>query len=1022
MIPESLSLSKINKRIAQIGGLVYPDSVAITEVALAETPDHLPWEQAVDLSYAPVEDGHRWGTLWGTGWFRLRVTLPPTWSQQTLALHFQPGGEALVYLDGRPYHGLDSGRTVCLLPPNPLGTATLELYVETLAGDTVDEGLGWSKRTMRQPSLSRYDAGIWELWHQLKALAELAPELPEGDVWRAQLIHGLSQAVDRFDVLDHSPEAQSRSIQLVSAHLRPLLDHHAADSAPTAACVANAHIDLAWRWPFRETRRKSARTFANVLRLQERYPELCFHQSQVFLYECVKETQPHLYAQIQERQKEGRIRVVGSMYIEPDCNIPDGESLVRQILYGTRFFEQEFGVRSPFMWLPDTFGFPGSLPQLIERSGLKWFFTHKTAWSIFAPFPHHSFVWQGIDGTRVLSHATPSNSYNSEMEAQHLRYSMRNFKQKESSNRWMIPFGRGDGGGGPVPQMLERIRNYHDLEGLPKLEITTPEAFFEALEAERETLPTWCGELQVDRHRGVLVSQGHLKRLNRRIESLLHDVEVLATLANTSYPAQELEAAWKELLLHHFHDVICGCSITEVHIEADQRLATLAHQLETLRDHALDDIAAQRQVHGDGEPVMLANTLGWSRHEPITVAAPAATVVDELGHAVPSQSTPDGQLCFRAQAPALGQSLYFLRKTNPPKAQPRQPDATDRLENAALRVDLDAQGRMIGVLDKRLGRQVLAPGQIGNQLRLYRDIPVSFDAWEVEPWTRDSLLEADGRLISSGVVESGPVRTVLRQVREIGGSRVTQDLVLDADRPLLQFQTAVEWGPRQNVLLMAAFPVNVLSDRAAYEIPFGHVYRPTHMNTPNEEGNSVSATQKWADLSEPDFGVALLNDGRYGYQVLGQTISLALLRAPTYPDPQADVGKTHTFTYALLPHGPGLTQVIQAGYELNHPLLARQTTPHAGRPAITPPLLADHDGIVIETIKPAQDGQGVIVRLYETLGCRGPRRFQLHPSIGRVLETDLLERNETTLPMDGHTLQLHLGPFQIRTLRLLTHD
>ncbi len=1008
MIPESLLLGKITKQVGEIGGAVFSDHLPITDITLAETADHLSFAVGSSLTTSPITPGSRWGSPWGTGWFRLSVSIPPEWRGQQLALHFEPGGEALVYLDGKPWHGLDRRRTWCLLPAD-LPEGPLLLHVEALADDTSAEGEAWAPRVMRQPRISRFNEALWSLWHDLTALAELAPLLESDSVWRARLIRGLSEAVDPFDYRDLSPAAFATSIGAVRSRLAPLYACHAQASAPRACAVGNAHIDLAWRWPFSETRRKSVRTFANVLRLQERYPEFTFHQSQVFLFEAVKATQPALYAEILERCREGRILIVGSMYAEADCNLPGGESLVRQILYGNRFFKEELDQTSRIMWLPDTFGFPASLPQLIRRGGMQWFFTHKLAWNNFSKFPFHSFVWEGLDGTQILTHCTPADSYNSELDPEHLRHAQRGYREKDRSSAFMIPFGRGDGGGGPTPLMLERLRRYSNIEGLPRVTPMAPEAFFEQLESERPQLPVWRGELYLERHRGVFTSQAEMKRLNRRLECMLHDVEWLTAWRGAA-PAVLVDEAWKSLLLHQFHDVLPGCAIRDVYVKAERDLSALLQRLEALRRDLVPAVA--EGDGGDGVPIVVLNSLGWERREAVSLPRAAATAVcDAAGANLPAQIV-DDRLHFMATVPPFGSATYYLREGAAPTAP-----STPAMENAHLRVDFDEAGRLIGILHKASGRQLLAPGSIGNQFQFFIDKPVQFEAWEIEPWTLERPVTVDGELLGSEIVESGPVRTVLRQQRRLSRSRITQEIILQVDSPLIRFETSIEWGDERDLLLKVAFPLDVRSQSARYEIQFGHVHRPTHANTPADAAQFEVPAQRWADLAEPDFGVALLNDGRYGYDARDQILRLSLLRATTFPDPQADIHRTHRITYAILPHGPDLMDVVRAGYALNHPLIITGASGASSAPA--PPLVTlEGDNVILETIKPAEGRDGLILRLYEARGCHATVTLRFPRPVASVHETDLLENDEQCLVTGESSLTLSFTPFTIRTLRM----
>jgi len=1029
---EGLYVTKVRRRIDEIGRYVWTERVAVEDVALAETMEHLTPAQAARLPYRKARGGRRWGKPWGTGWFRLRFTVPKAFEGETVALLFDPEGECIVFHDGEPVQGLDRNRKDCVVAEKATGGERVELYVEAGASGAFGS---FGKRTMHQPQLAVFLPEVWEAWHDLAALAAMIDPLPDDDTRRARLVKGLSDAVDRFDYQDLSRDALRASARRVRKAVKPLLARPANASAQTIACMGHAHIDVAWLWPLAETVRKCARTFSTAVAYMDRYPEYLFCQSQPQLYEFTRGRYPGLYARIKEAVRKGQWVPTGCMWVEADCNVTSGESLVRQVLFGTRFFNEEFGHEVACLWLPDVFGYSAALPQILRRSGIRYFLTQKISWNQFTTFPYHTFLWEGIDGSTVLTHFPPANDYNSQLRADQMLAAAGRYREKDRSPIQAVPYGFGDGGGGPTTGHLERLRRYADLEGMPRLRPMTPRDFFETLERESTDLRTWVGELYLELHRATLTTQANNKKLNRRCELALRDAELLAAIAlaaGAPYPQQSLRDAWKIVLLNQFHDIIPGSSIALVYQDSDRHYAEVLATAAEVRDTAFARYARQVDTRGEGVPVVAFNSLGWDRTDIVAAAVPdlrkdaSYVAVAPDGTESPVQLCGDGLARWRATVPSIGHAVFHIRETLPEVGNLREGTAIVQatkkvMENDCLRLRFDRQGRLRSVFDKRARREVLAPGAIANQLLLFEDKPVNWDAWDIDIFYNDKLLEADGKLLSIEVEETGPVRAVLRVRRAISKSVISQDIILVAGSPRIDFLTTIEWGDEREVLLKAAFPVAVRADKARYEIQFGSVERPTHWNTPQDFGRFEVCGHKWADISEGDYGVALLNDAKYGHDIRGNVIRLSLLRAPKMPDPDADVRKTHSFTYSLLPHpGDFRAGVVREGYQLNVPVIAHAVKPSKGGPAIGSLLAISGDNVVIDTVKKAEDDDALIVRLYEAHGCRGRRTLAIGLPIAKVIETDLMEREERELPLrKGPKLALSFTPFQIRTLKLL---
>ena len=1038
---ENLYLKKIRQRIDEIGTHIWTDHVEVGNVAACETLEHLSPAQARRLKYKAVEDGFKWGSPWGTAWFRLHIRVPAAFKGRTVGLLFEPEGEGLIFRKGRPVQGLAWTRDACILFDRARGGEREDIYVES--GATTTFG-AFAKRTMHAPRLAVLNSEVWRAYWDLACLADMVrtdtvrigwsgshigAALEPDDTRRARILYGLNKAVDLFDYHDTSGTALKASARRVRESLKPLYACKANASAQTIACMGHAHIDVAWLWPLAETVRKCGRTFANVLGLMERYPDFKFCQSQPHLYEFTRDRYPSLYRDIKEKVKEGRWVPTGCTWVEMDCNLTGGESIVRQILFGTRFFKSEFNHDPQCLWIPDVFGYSAALPQILRRSGIRYFLTQKISWSQFTTFPYHSFHWEGIDGSRVLTHFVPADDYNSRLEAVQMISAARAYREKDRSPIQAVPYGWGDGGGGPTCEHLERLQRYRDLEGMPKLTPMSPGDFFKRLEKESANLPSWVGELYLEFHRGTYTTQAWNKKCNRRAELLLRDVEWLSVLSRAHggrYEQETLNEAWKLVLLNQFHDIIPGSSIGLVYEDSARDYCEVFRLVGGVGDRALRKLLADIDTRGEGTPMAAFNSLSWERRDVVTADVHCTekseqyVAVGSDGTVCPVQSGYDGRLRFQAVLPSMGFGVFHLR--------PGKTDAADvrarrqGMENDRLRVSFDDHGRLVSVYDKTAEREAIPRGAVGNQFILFEDKTPNMDAWDIDVFYNDKPLEKDGRLLSIKVVEQGPVRAVVRIRRAISNSVITQDVVLTAGSSRLDFVTRVEWGDESHVMLKVAFPVAVLSSRARYEIQYGNVQRPTHWNTARDLGRFEVAGQKWADLSEGDYGVALLNDCKYGHDTQGNVMRLTLLRATKSPDDKADINRTHHFTYSLLPHQGDYTNgVVRRAYELNVPVTAVTADPApgsvAGRISI---FQISGDNVIIDAVKKSEDDDGIIVRLYEAHGTRGSRTFKTVLPVRRVMETDLLEREEKRLPARGGALRLNFGPFEIKTLKLVT--
>src|SRR5215217_2098355 len=814
-------------------------------------------------------------------------------------------------------------------------------------------------------------------------------------------------------------EAVRKARRAVAGHLGRIKEEY--QPVGRLALTGHAHLDLAWLWPLDETRRKASRTFASVLGLMDRYEDFTFNQSSAQLYEWVESDAPELFERVRQRVAQERWEPAGGSWVEPDCQIPAGESFLRQLFYGQRYFEERLGRRCSVAWFPDTFGYSPGLPQLLRGAELSGFFTYKLNWSERNHFPHDLFLWEGIDGSGVVAHTfeNPGTDYNGDITPLDLHGTWRNFRGKRHHPESLFSFGWGDGGGGPSEKMLENYDRLKSFPAMPRLRMTRVDDFFSSL--PKEGLPKWVGELYLELHRGTLTTQAKVKKLNREAEHRLLEAEAFAALGGASYPAEELELLWKSLLLNQFHDILPGTSISEVYEDAYRQLEAAVSGAERLRDAALHNLAQGTEPANAQRTVTVANAALHPR--PLTVllpVEPGTTLADASGIPLPAQRTPEGLLVHAPDrgVPGLGWVSLALRDET---ALPEAASGVDVgesgggafIENELLRVEISADGNLGRVYDKEVGREALDGG--GNLLRVYADKPPNWDAWDI-----DEDYEMEGEEVPGAsrveVVETGPLRGAVRVERRFSGSGISQTYKLLSASRRLDVETHVDWHERQ-VLLRALFPLRVRTHEATFETMYGVAKRPTHRNTSWDEVRFEVCAHRFADLSEPGYGVALLNDGKYGHSARDNVLGISLLRSPLYPDPFTDEGE-HRFTYSLFPHPGDWTEagVTREAFSLNSPLVVGGG---GGEPAGYGLVATEGVELALGSLKWAEDGRGVILRLYEPHGKRGPATLQFAFDANSVERVNLLEEPEGTVETREGEVRLDVRPFEVLTLRVL---
>ena len=963
------------------------------------TPEPVPFAERRQGRKLVLRPGQRWSkAAFDCAWFHFTGTVPAAAAGTNIVLLINLNGEGCVADEGgRPVLGLTSissgfsrelgepGKRVVPFRGNAAGGEAVDLWVEAGANDLF--GVRRNNGVLQEAAIAIRNPELHALHYDFEVLHALLRQLPEDSSRAVQLRRSLETAGSLLRDFTKEEAAAARAL------LCPELTRRNKAAPLTVWAVGHAHMDLAWLWPIRETIRKSGRTFATAVSMLERYPDYIFGASQPQQYAWVKEHYPSVYQGIKQRVAEGRWEVQGAMWVESDINVPSGESLIRQILYGKRFFREEFGKDPVCLWQPDVFGYSGSLPQLLVKSGVRHFMTQKLSWNWVTRHPHHTFWWQGIDGSAVLAHMPPEDTYNSSGSPAALAKAAERFIDKDVSDSCLMLFGIGDGGGGPGEEHLERLAREKDLDGLPPVVQRPAEEFFRHIERGSERYATWAGELYLERHQGTYTTQGRSKRYNRKLELALRELEFAAAMAaefaGASYPHTALEQIWKEVLLYQFHDILPGSSITRVYDEALARYGVLTREVEELT--AATDAALCRQIGRPRfeQPVVVLNSLSWDREEWLK----------------------RDERWIKAKVPSLGYAVLDAAVEAPFEA----PIVSGSLlENDKLRIAFDKSGAIVSCFDKEAAREALAPGMLGNVLAVYQD---DGDAWDI-PMNYRERAPKRPRLHATEIVRDGP-RAALCHTYRIGNSTLRQEVVLFAGSRRIDFVTAVDWH-ESGKMLRTSFVPAVSANEATCDIQFGSIRRPTHTNTPADWAKFEICAHKWIDISDRGYGAALLNDCKYGHCVQGNVLDLNLLRSPGHPDPVADRAE-HRFTYSFYPHQGDYVAggVMRAGYELNVPLRVLAEAPRGGPLASSVTWFRiDAPEIVIETVKQAEDGQGLVVRLYESAGASTRAELACGFALAEAAEANLIEEEPKPLDVSGGALRLDFRPFEIRTLRL----
>ena len=1044
--------TKIERRIGELKGYRYRDIRHLGRFRAKEdlsgqvNPDLPTWDEADGW----IQPGEIWKGRDRYLWLERKLTLPKEWKKRKKSLEpvgvfdfgrtgggYNSGFEAMLYIDGQVYQAVDSNHREVFFKEEHFGrewTLTFRLW-SGLEGGGMPRELAHS---YKEAFIGLLDEATDDLYFLSDMVLDAVRTVPQNSVWYYELLTALDEAYMLIDWTEPGSDRFYETVQEADRALNASIDQMEKDSKVQISCVGHTHIDTAWLWRLKHTREKVSRSFSSVLRLMERFPEYYFLHTQPQQYAFLKEDFPELYAQIQEKVKEGRWEIDGGMWVEADCNIPSGESLTRQLLQGRKFMLEEFGKEPEYLWLPDVFGYSWALPQILKKSGIHTFMTTKISWNQYNHMPNDTFWWKGIDGSTVLTHfmTTPDPgqpierfyaTYNGILAAETVQGTWDKYQDKGLNQDLLVAYGYGDGGGGVNREMLERRRRLDRIPGIPYVKTTKAGDYFrklqETVKNTKQPMATWDGEMYLEFHRGTYTSQGYNKRMNRRMEELYRKAEWLTSagaLAQGSFEAAEQERlteGWKIVLTHQFHDIIPGSSIREVYEDS----VVNYREAREIAEEVIEHFYEHARFPEEGV-ISVMNAYGEDRSGMVWLPKRRITrLMTETGMPVAVQPAEGGTWIYAEDVPAMGVAYLHIGEEQPEDethcACITEDEGTSSLtvETPHYRINLNCDGQIESLYDKNQDCQVLEEGGLGNVLQIFEDKPLNFDAWDIDMYYYQKMEEI-GQPVYREIVENGSLRAVIRQKWNYHKSCITQDMIVYTKDRRIDFKTHVDWQETQK-LLKAAFRVDIRSTYATYDVQYGNVRRPNNSNTSWERACFESVAHRWVDLSEHGYGVSLLNDCKYGHDIHDNVIRISLLKAATYPDYAADKGE-HDFTYSLLPHKGDFVEggTVPASFDLNQPMEALEgilrLPAEAGKGMVR--LTGAH--VELDALKKSEDGQYLVLRFHEYAGEKGKVLVETGFPVKAYAESDLMERAVEGFHADAFTVRIR--PYEIKTFLL----
>ncbi|MEK6795242.1 MAG: glycoside hydrolase family 38 C-terminal domain-containing protein [Spirochaetota bacterium] len=1032
-----LTPEKVRRLTDELRKYIHRDRVPLTALFMRKGAADERTPPAFDKSWKEMTLPFHWGERDATVWFHQDAVIPRTWNGGLVRLLLMPSDmadreianvESLIFLNGEIIGASDTFHREIIVSDRARGGERISIHLKSWCGLMRQWAYDWRTLRFSDAALVLVNKNAESTVRILETML-MALELFGNDTYEYN--HLLSIANRAVSGIPFGETGKRFDAGVHAMLVRLEKDLVNSDpNRPSMIAVGHSHLDVAWLWRLSHTRGKAERTFANAVNLMRYYPQYRFTQSQPQLFQFIKEDDPSLYEEVSRRVKEGRIEPIGGMWVEADCNLISGESLVRQMLHGQRFYEREFGKRSEVLWLPDVFGYSWALPQIMRGTGQKYFMTTKITWSQYNRPDYDTFTWRGIDGSEVLAHYVTGarQGYNGEQTPYDLMNIYRSYRQKDINSELLTTYGYGDGGGGPTREMLERGAIVSDMPFMPRVVNGSALDFFKRLDKRVSSdprLPCVDGELYLEYHRGTYTSQASVKRSNRMAEVLFQSAEklsVLAMLSGKAYPAEALRSGWETILLHQFHDIIPGSSIRDVYADAAKEYERIFSAANGIITDALVKCAESLSMK---KGFVIFNPLPWIRNDIVTLPRELRGVfIPVLKREQPAQTVSilgeKRTIVFVEGLPSTGIAAITeaKEKKNKKKVPPMRANAGG-CENAFFKIRFDREGHIVSLIDKRKGREIVADGEKLNGLTAFEDIPVNFNAWDIDLYYTEKPYAVTTRSFS--LKERGPVCVRYRAEKRFRSSMIRQDIIVYADVDRIDFHTEIDWKEHQTIL-KTAFPVAIHANSYTSEIQFGEIERANNWNNRINYAKFETVAHKWIDLSENDYGVSLLNDCKYGHDVLGNVMRITLIKSGVDPDPNADIG-IHRFSYALYPHEGHVKDslTVEMGYRFNHPLIVRECTGGGDRDSISfIKVYANHT--VLDTMKRAEDSDDVIVRFYQSKNVRELVNVVLERETARIEETDMLENAIGAVKPTENGFAFTLEPFKVRTFRITLAD
>jgi len=977
----------------------------------------------IDTEWKDYTPGDNWGGDKRTAFFQTEISVPSSFNEKYCVLNLNPGGEGVLKVNGIYTGGLDIKHDVVFLTDKAVKDEKYKLEIEVYCNEMEVNAV------VHRFPISEFcvlDREIEDVFYDFQCLYDVMETSQTGPEVASFLLLELRKAIKFVDLYETDLkifktgllEAQKYLFSNVYNSDRFKIEGH-------LNMIGHSHLDLVYQWDYDEFLRKIGRTHSTVLNMMKEFPDYIFSQSQLKLYEDLKSLYPEIYDRMKNRITEGRWEVIGGMYVEPDCNLISGESLIRQLQVGLGITKDEYGRSSSVCWLPDVFGNAWFIPQILKKAGFKYFITNKPViWNDTNEFPHNTFWWEGPDGSRILTHL-PSTHFGSNVNPDVMLMNWNEYKQKTVCEEAIYNYGYGDGRGGPNRKDVLTSRRYKKCPGIPKSELIHGEDAFKNLEAKVTKIPVWKDEIYLETHRGTYTTQARLKKNNRRSEILYKNAEALSAIASlngSAYPSEKLLEGWKLILKNQFHDILPGSHVRKAFLDSINDYDTIFELGESVYNGAINNLVSTKEGNNT---FAVFNTLVWERNDCVEFTADASgiknpIIIDMRGNEVPSQviNKKGDTITIIAAVENIPSYGYKVYKLADGKSMFESPFSASekRMENKFFKIDFAEDGSISSIFDKSNEKELIAPDDRGNKFQMFEDVPGKYAAWDIVPTYVDNEFPIPA-VEETKIIENGPVRLVLSQNRNFYKSKIEQKIVIYRNSPKVDFITDIDWAERDR-LLKVGFPVDVNSMRASYDISYGYIERPTHGNTSWDAAKFEVSAHMWADLSEGDYGASILNDCKYGYDISGNQMRLTLLKGSQYPDPEADLGH-HSFTYSFYPHKGDWRsgETSKRAWELNNQLAAFPVS--NGSEAEKSYIDIESDHVMFSALKVTEKDDGLLIRVYEDQNSRGPVAISLDRDIKEAFECDLIENELEKAEVKNGKLVFDIKPYEIRTFKLI---